>query len=92
MLRDAEHFKSKIGGLDGAGDAGEYIIGIVKAKSVPKPIPAVTEPPAEKPSNESITTNGKISGDLPSDIPLEMDGKGKQEEKQGGEAMEEVAT
>jgi vacuolar protein sorting-associated protein 54 len=36
MLKDAEHFKLKIGGLDGAGNAGEYIIGLIKDKKVPK--------------------------------------------------------
>ena len=47
MLRDAEHFKNKIGGLDGAGDAGNYIVNLVKEKSVPKPRPAIGPPDAK---------------------------------------------
>jgi len=63
MLRDAEHFKSKIGGLDGAGDAGDYIVDLVKLKSVPKrkaPEPA----PVPEPDKESNGTNGKSSSEI----------------------------
>jgi vacuolar protein sorting-associated protein 54 len=94
MLRDAEHFKSKIGGLDGAGDAGDYLVGLVNAKIVPKPkqpVP-VTEPyPAETQPNESQTSTGRSSGEPPSRGQSEVDGKGKQEEKQVEEAKEQAA-
>ncbi|CZT49537.1 related to VPS54-subunit of VP51-54 complex, required for protein sorting at the yeast late Golgi [Rhynchosporium secalis] len=45
MLRDAEHFGTKIGGLDGAGDTGEYLVNLIKAKNVPKAKVATPSPP-----------------------------------------------
>jgi vacuolar protein sorting-associated protein 54 len=92
MLRDAEHFKSKIGGLDGAGDAGDYIVGLVKAKSVPKPKPPITERnPQEALAKDGITLNGNSTSEVSSEGPPEADEKGKQEEKQGEEAKEQAA-
>lgn len=43
MLRDAEHFRNRIGGLDGAGDAGDYLVKLVGAKSIPKPKPTALQ-------------------------------------------------
>lgn len=54
MLRDAEHFKTRIGSLDGAGDAGDFIVNLVKEKNVPKA--KAPSPPAEK---EEAATNGE---------------------------------
>ena len=34
MLRDAEHFRSRLSKLDGAGDIGDVIVGIVEQKSI----------------------------------------------------------
>ncbi|KAK6598405.1 hypothetical protein H4I95_09015 [Botrytis cinerea] len=49
MLRDAQYFKTRIGGLDGANDAGDYIIKVVQDKNVPRnsssALPATTSPP-----------------------------------------------
>lgn len=49
MLRDAQYFKTRIGGLDGANDAGDYIIKVVQDKNVPRnsssASPATTSPP-----------------------------------------------
>jgi vacuolar protein sorting-associated protein 54 len=92
MLRDAEHFKSRVGGLDGAGDAGDYIVGLVKAKSVPKPKPPVPESnPAKASATEDTVTNGKSSNVPLDDGPSEVDEKGRQEEKQVKEATEHAA-
>ena len=83
MLRDAEHFNSKIGGLGGAGDAGDHIVSLVKAKNVPKPKLPVPEPaPAEAPAQENTTVNGKSSDEVASNETPEVDEKGKKEEKQ----------
>ncbi|KAH8750000.1 Vps54-like protein-domain-containing protein [Hyaloscypha sp. PMI_1271] len=83
MLRDAEHFNSKIGGLGGAGDAGDHIVNLVKAKNVPKPKLPVPEPaPAEAPAQENTTVNGKSSDEVASNETPEVDEKGKKEEKQ----------
>jgi vacuolar protein sorting-associated protein 54 len=92
MLRDAEHFKSKIGGLDGAGDAGDYLVGLVNAKIVPKQKQPITEPnPAETQPNESQTSTGRSSGESLSRGPSEVDEKSKQEEKEVEEAKEQAA-
>ncbi len=92
MLRDAEHFKSKIGGLNGAGDAGDYLVCLVNAKIVPKPKQPVTEPnPAETQPNESQTSTGRRSGEPPSLGLSELDEKEKQEEKQVEGAKEQAA-
>jgi vacuolar protein sorting-associated protein 54 len=56
MLRDAEYFKAKIGGLDGAGDAGDYIVKLVKEKNVPK-LKVSSE------SKTELVTNGKSSSE-----------------------------
>lgn len=62
MLRDAEHFKTRIGGLDGAGDTGDFIVKLVKEKSVPRPGPAPAAPEAAtngKDPTPEISENGK---------------------------------
>jgi len=85
MLRDAEHFKSKIGGIDGAGDAGDYIVTLVKAKTVPKPTPSAPE--VEVPAK-----GGTESGDVAAvEAPSKVDEKWKQEEKQVDGVGDQVA-
>ena len=64
MLRDAEHFKTRIGGLDGAGDAGDYIVNLVKGKSV-----LVAKVPAPDPMPVAI--NGKTSSESASEVKVE---------------------
>ncbi|POR34297.1 Vacuolar protein sorting-associated protein 54 [Tolypocladium paradoxum] len=49
MLRDVEVFSAKLGKLDGFGDAGDFLAGIVRAKEV-KP-----EAPAEEPKEATET-------------------------------------
>ena len=75
MLTDAEYFKTKIGGLDGAGDVGDYIVNLVKEKSVPKDkVPA----PVGK---DETAANGKNSSEItPSPDTAGEDG-GKEESK-----------
>lgn len=61
MLRDAEHFKSKIGGIDGAGDTGDFLIRLVKDKSVPAAAPTTSTPP---PSDTGSTNGAKTSAEI----------------------------
>jgi vacuolar protein sorting-associated protein 54 len=82
MLRDAEHFKNKIGGLDGAGDAGNYIVNLVKEKNVPKPRP-LTPAPIEK---DETATNGKTSSEVAAGV------KKVEEAQKTPEKNNEVAT
>lgn len=85
MLRDAEHLKSKIGGLDGAGDTGDYVINLVKGKNVPKSKPPVARStPVDtgvKDEKDGLVTNGKTSGDLPSESTAAGSEKGKESER-----------
>jgi vacuolar protein sorting-associated protein 54 len=85
MLRDAEWFKTRIGGIDGAGDTGDYLINLVKEKNVPKsreepkpePTPAVKE-------LEAAQTNGKTSIEARNETTTgEVNGTGKQMEENG---------
>jgi vacuolar protein sorting-associated protein 54 len=75
MLRDAEYFKTRIGGLDGAGDAGDYIVNLVMEKSVPVAKAAAPEPvPA--------ATNGKLSSESVSESKTEDEKpEGKEESR-----------
>ncbi|KAG9234688.1 Vps54-like protein-domain-containing protein [Amylocarpus encephaloides] len=77
MLRDAEHFKTKIGGLDGAGDAGDYLVTLVKDKKVPKPKTPSPEatPKASTEKEIAATTNGESNGNTTP----ETNGKGSTE-------------
>jgi vacuolar protein sorting-associated protein 54 len=59
MLRDAEHFYSRIGSIDGAGDTGEYIVNLVKEKSISKPTLLAAAPAVNgKASSESKRSMG----------------------------------
>lgn len=92
MLRDAEHFKSKIGGLDGAGDAGDCIVDLVKRKSVPRPKASVTtQAPMGVSVKENNITNGKSNSEIPSEPPKDVDEKGRQENKRIEEVAEQKA-
>ncbi|KAH6892284.1 Vps54-like protein-domain-containing protein [Thelonectria olida] len=55
MLADVEFFKTKLGKLDGFGDAGDYLIRIISSKRIEKPKPVETEAPPTEPAS----TNGK---------------------------------
>lgn len=56
MLRDAQYFNTRIGGIDGAGDSGEALVNLVKQKNVAKPAEA-----ASPESKEDAATNGEVS-------------------------------
>lgn len=58
MLRDAEYFKMKIGGLDGAKDTGAYLIKLVGNKYVPEPSASRPEPEQD----EVVAINGNGNG------------------------------
>ena len=63
MLRDIDHFQSRLSGLDGFEDAGEYLRSIAKAKEVaaPEPPPAPAPTPAAAPGAEGA--EGKTSSE-----------------------------
>ena len=76
MLRDAEYFKTRIGGLDGAGDAGDYIINLVKKKSIPVAKAAASDP-------APAAANGKTSSESTLGSKTEHAEKEKSNEKEG---------
>lgn len=53
MIRDAEHFSTKMSKIEGSGDLGEYIVNLVKSKALPeKEAPPAPAEPAEEKKNE----------------------------------------
>ena len=61
MLRDAEHFKFKIGSLEGANDTGAYIVNLVKNKHVPEAPAPFAQPEEPVPV---VNGNGKGKDDV----------------------------
>ena len=54
MLADAEYFNSRISKLDGAGDLGEHILNVVKAKPIVSDSAAAQKEPVDKPRSVSV--------------------------------------
>ena len=52
MLADAEYFNSRISRLDGAGDLGEHVVNVVRAKAIIGETGATKKPAIEKPQTE----------------------------------------
>lgn len=73
MLRDAEFFKTRIGGLEGAGDAGDYIVNLVKEKPVPVAKAAIALEPLP------ATMNGKTSSENAAELKAEEKAEVKEE-------------
>lgn len=80
MLRDAEHFKTKLGALDGAKDTGTYLVKLVSNKHVPEPVAA---PELEEVTpingNGTETGNGINGEDVKISSPVEAEKNGKLE-------------
>ncbi|EQL32326.1 hypothetical protein BDFG_05459 [Blastomyces dermatitidis ATCC 26199] len=70
MISDVEYFKAKIDKIDGSGDLGDHLVGIVRAKSVassPKPQSSPSPPPAQE--VEQLPPPAEKNGDSNSDEP-----------------------
>ncbi|EEP79113.1 conserved hypothetical protein [Uncinocarpus reesii 1704] len=52
MLSDAQFFKSKVDKLDGAGDLGDHLVGVIKSKTIVSP-PARTSSSSEPATKDS---------------------------------------
>lgn len=48
LLREAKLFDAKLGPIDGAGNVGAYLIGLVVSKQVAQPVQAKPEAEAQK--------------------------------------------
>lgn len=48
LLREAKLFDAKLGPIDGAGNVGAYLIGLVVSKQVAQPVQAKLEAEAQK--------------------------------------------
>ena len=59
MLADAEYFSSRISKLDGAGDLGEHIVNVVKAKAVVSESASPVTAPEEKAEERPDSANGQ---------------------------------
>jgi len=90
MLRDAEYFKTRIGGLDGAAETADYFVNLVKSKPVPRPRSPTPPPSIEPPAQ--VVTNGApepAQESIPStehDTPEEKEMKGDKSEAATEEA------
>ena len=98
MLVDAEHFRNRLGVLDGAGDTGDYLVTLVKEKGVPKPKaqkpPHSPAPISTFPATVEVEkgVNGNGGSGTPSETTLANGGN--DEEKHSGDsalAEEKVA-
>ncbi|CAG8952935.1 hypothetical protein HYFRA_00007650 [Hymenoscyphus fraxineus] len=67
MLRDAEYFKTKIGGLDGAGDTADFLVKLVQSKKVPKAKESVADSTTLPPKETSETIDGSNGTKTPDD-------------------------
>ena len=76
MLRDAEHLNSRIGSLDGAGDIGEFLINLVKEKTIPNAGSLAA----------ALTINGKTSSESKRSTGSKEDGS-----KSDGKASEKAS-
>ncbi|KAJ6438453.1 GARP complex component (Vps54) [Purpureocillium lavendulum] len=81
MLRDIEFFTAKLGKLDGFGDTGNHLAGIVKAKEVKTEL-RVEAPKEEEQEDAAPTEKEPSEGDAPDEA------KGEPEEKAAGEGAE----
>ena len=61
MLRDAEHFKTRLSKLDGAGDIGNMIVGIVEGKSIERIDDTRADVEGRKPIGETVNDNEEKS-------------------------------
>jgi vacuolar protein sorting-associated protein 54 len=83
MLRDAEYFKARIGGLEGAEDTVEHILNIVKEKPIPKAKAPAAPAPAPAPAEDPPSTNGTAPE---ADLKATLDSEPvKEEEEKGGD-------
>ncbi len=73
MIRDLEHFQSRLGNIDGFGDTGEQLMTIVKSKDV-----ETTPPPAAE--SKDAADEGSQKGAATEDGTAEADkvGAGKE--------------
>ncbi|KAG6223520.1 hypothetical protein E4U34_000818 [Claviceps purpurea] len=74
MLRDVEFFSTKLGKIEGFGDAGDFLADIVKAKEVRSktPEPAKEEAVSKEAAPEDITSKTAVPEETP---PTEADPK-----------------
>lgn len=59
MLRDVQLFKAKLEHIDGFGDTGDYLTGIINSKQVKSSSPPPSETKSEDKAAGEDTTEGK---------------------------------
>lgn len=73
MLRDMQLFKAKLEHIDGFGDTGDYLVGIINSKQVKSASP----PPSETKGEDKAAADNKSEPN---------DSEGGSEEKKAAEA------
>jgi vacuolar protein sorting-associated protein 54 len=72
MLRDMQLFKAKLEHIDGFGDTGDYLTGIIKSKQVKSASPPPNETKSEnKAALEDTTESKEQDGDSEEKKPAE---------------------
>jgi vacuolar protein sorting-associated protein 54 len=69
LLREAKLFDAKLGPIDGAGNVGSHLIGLVVSKTVTQPKAEPKAGPKEEPEtkkNEEKTQNTEAEAEKPS--------------------------
>lgn len=82
MLHDVEFFQSRLGKIDGFGDAGEYLTTIIKSKEIKSAAPPETAPTAGK---QAANSNNKAAAESTED---HADEKVENGEKEGSKEEE----
>ncbi|KND93992.1 Vacuolar protein sorting-associated protein 54 [Tolypocladium ophioglossoides CBS 100239] len=75
MVRDVECFSAKLGKLDGFGDAGDFLAGIVKAKEVKVEAPAEEPKEATEAKDEAKNEANDESKGVETEEPAKDEGK-----------------
>lgn len=63
MLRDMQLFKAKLEHIDGFGDTGDYLVGIINSKQVKSTSPPPSETKGENKAAAEDTTEAKDKDD-----------------------------
>jgi vacuolar protein sorting-associated protein 54 len=72
MLRDMQLFKAKLEHIDGFGDTGDYLVGIINSKQVKSNSPPPSETKGENKAAAEDTTEAKgKDGDSEEKKPVE---------------------
>lgn len=83
MVRDVDFFSSRLGKINGFGDAGDFLGDIVKSKEVKPKTPEPTESTEEPNGNDQTEDDKKTSEATPTEEAEETEGAKEQDGDEG---------